>query len=78
MTLAALEQRLGHDFGDPTLLRRAMCHRSWVAEHAGEVSNERLEFLGDAVLNFAVADLLYCEFPRAAEGELTRYRTTLD
>jgi ribonuclease-3 len=77
LTLAALEQRLGHDFGDPTLLRRAMCHRSWVAEHAGEVSNERLEFLGDAVLGWVVADLVFNHFADLAEGALTDLRKSV-
>jgi len=77
VTLAALEQRLGHDFGDPTLLRRAMCHRSWVAEHDGEDSNERLEFLGDAVLGWVVADLVFKRFGDLAEGALTDLRKSV-
>lgn len=77
MTLAALEQRLGHDFADPSLLRRALCHRSWVAEHDGEVSNERLEFLGDAVLGWAVADLVFRNFADLAEGALTDLRKSV-
>jgi ribonuclease III len=64
--------RLGYRIRDDVLLGAALTHRS-----AGGSHNERLEFLGDAVLNFAVADLLYREFPKAAEGELTRYRATL-
>lgn len=76
MTLAALEQRLGHDFADPTLLRRALCHRSWVAEH-DEVSNERLEFLGDAVLGWAIADLVFGRFADLAEGALTDLRKSV-
>lgn len=77
MTLAALEQRLGHDFRDPTLLRRAMCHRSWVAEHDEEDSNERLEFLGDAVLGWIVADLVFKRFGDLAEGALTDLRKSV-
>lgn len=77
MTLGALEQRLGHDFGDPALLRRAMCHRSWVAEHDGEVSNERLEFLGDAVLGWVIADLVFDNFADLAEGALTDLRKSV-
>jgi ribonuclease-3 len=77
LTLGALAQRLGHDFGDPTLLRRAMCHRSWVAEHDGEVSNERLEFLGDAVLGWVVADLVFRNFADLAEGALTDLRKSV-
>lgn len=77
MTLAAFEQRLGHAFGDPMLLRRAMCHRSWVAEHEGELSNERLEFLGDAVLGWVVADLVFKRFADLAEGALTDLRKSV-
>ncbi len=64
--------RLGHRCADAALVTAALTHRS-----AGGSHNERLEFLGDAVLNFAVADLLYREFPKAPEGELTRYRAAL-
>jgi ribonuclease-3 len=77
LTLGALEQRLGHDFGDPTLLRRALCHRSWVAEHDGEVSNERLEFLGDAVLGWVIADIAFHQFDALAEGVLTDIRKSV-
>ena len=77
MALAALEQRLGHDFVDPGLLRRAMCHRSWVAEHSGSISNERLEFLGDAVLGWVVADLAFRRFADLAEGKLTDLRKSV-
>ncbi len=77
MTLGALEQRLGHAFRDPTLLRRAMCHRSWVAEHDGEISNERLEFLGDAVLGWVVADLSFHRFADLSEGALTDLRKSV-
>jgi len=48
--LTALADRIGHQFADESLLRRALAHRSWCAETPGTVSNERLEFLGDAVL----------------------------
>lgn len=64
--------RLGYQFQDPALLRQALTHRSHSAPH-----NERLEFLGDAVLNCAVAALLYERFPRLAEGELSRLRANL-
>ena len=77
MTLAALEQRLGHDFADPTLLRRALCHRSWVSEHEGDASNDRLEFLGDAVLGWVVADLVFRNFADLAEGALTDLRKSV-
>lgn len=68
----ALQQRLGHRFKDPDLLVRALTHRSHGVEH-----NERLEFLGDAVLNLAVSDLLYTHFASSPEGDLTRVRAHL-
>jgi ribonuclease-3 len=70
--LDALQQRLGHRFSQPRLLSRALTHRSGSAEH-----NERLEFLGDAVLNLAVSGLLYERFSGSDEGDLTRVRAHL-
>lgn len=63
---------LGHAFADATLLQRALTHRS-----AGHHNNERLEFLGDALLNLFVAELVYESHPRATEGEMTRLRAAL-
>jgi ribonuclease-3 len=63
---------LDHDFRDPQLLQTALTHRS-----AGRANNERLEFLGDAVLGLVVAEILHARFPRASEGELTRMRAAL-
>ena len=70
--LTALQQRLGWQFSRPALLQRALTHRSAGAEH-----NERLEFLGDAVLGLLVAEALHARHPRASEGELTRLRAAL-
>jgi len=67
-----LQARLGYASRDSTLIEAALTHRS-----AGGENNERLEFLGDGVLNCVIADLLYREFPRADEGELSRLRATL-
>ena len=64
-----LEARLGHPFGEPGLLVRALTHRS-----AGTRNNERLEFLGDAILTFLVAEHLYDAHPDGSEGKLTRLR----
>jgi ribonuclease-3 len=64
--------RLGHRFRDAALLRAALTHSS-----AGEVDNERLEFLGDAVLTLLVAETLYARFPGANEGQLSRLRASL-
>src|SRR5438046_8796497 len=70
--LEALQKRLGHRFAEPALLLRALTHRSFGAEH-----NERLEFLGDAVLNVAVSTLLFERFAGSDEGDLTRVRAHL-
>jgi ribonuclease-3 len=70
--LDALQGRLGHRFSDPGLLGRALTHRSFGADH-----NERLEFLGDAVLNLAVSGLLFERFAGSDEGDLTRVRAHL-
>lgn len=69
---AALQSRLGHRFADEALLARALTHRSFGAEH-----NERLEFLGDAVLNLAVSRLVYDRHGASDEGDLTRVRAHL-
>lgn len=70
--LSALQGRLQHQFSDPTLLARALTHRSFSADH-----NERLEFLGDSVLNLAVADLLFERLDKLPEGDLSRIRANL-
>ncbi len=70
--LSALQDRLHHRFADPRLLARALTHRSFSADH-----NERLEFLGDSVLNLAVAALLYGRLSKLPEGELSRVRANL-
>jgi len=72
MNLEGFALRIGYRFNDPELLRRALTHRSFGAAH-----NERLEFLGDSVVNCAVALELYQKFPRLAEGELSRLRASL-
>jgi ribonuclease-3 len=75
--LEQLAERIGHEFDDLTLLGRALAHRSWCAETPGEASNERLEFLGDAVLGWAVADMAYREFGELPEGLLTDLRKSV-
>jgi ribonuclease III len=64
-------------FEDPSLLRRALAHRSWCAEVGGPPSNERLEFLGDAVLGWVVADVAYRQFGELTEGRLTDLRKSV-
>ena len=72
-----LQRSIGYEFSDVVLLRRALSHRSWIAESDDEVSNERLEFLGDAVLGWVVADLVYSEFEDWDEGVLTDLRKSV-
>src|SRR5690606_41561305 len=77
--LDSLEERLGVTFTDRSLLVRALTHRSYINENpdANEQDNERLEFLGDAVLDFVVGSYLYHRFPDMDEGELTALRAAL-
>ena len=70
-------ERLGRAFNDRGLLARAMAHRSWCAEVTGEPSNERLEFLGDAVLGLVVTDYLYRTYPDLPEGQLAQVRASV-
>ena len=69
---SALGESLGHVFQSPELLRQALTHRSYGADH-----NERLEFVGDAVLDCVIALVLYRRFPQLPEGELSRLRASL-
>lgn len=77
--LFELEQNLGTDFADKSLLQRALTHRSYLNEHPGFPfeDNERLEFLGDAVLDFVTGEYLYHRFPELSEGPLTSLRSVL-
>jgi len=75
--LETLSRRLGYDFNDLTLLRRALAHRSWCAEVGGLPSNERLEFLGDAVLGWVVAEIAYRRHGDLPEGKLTDLRKSV-
>jgi ribonuclease III len=72
-----LSARLGHCFADTSLLTLALTHRSWCAEHVGDESNERLEFLGDSVLGLAVTDHLMTLLPDAPEGHLAKVRAAV-
>ncbi|MGI2335074.1 MAG: ribonuclease III [Dehalogenimonas sp.] len=74
-----LQDRLGVRFNDPALLELALIHSSYVNETPDNrlVPNERLEFLGDAVLGVCIAERLYVDFPSETEGTLTRYRSLL-
>lgn len=70
--LERLCRKLNYYFAEPALLRHALTHRS-----AAKENNERLEFLGDSILSFLIADFLYARFPRAQEGKLSRLRAAL-
>ena len=78
--MQALETKLGYTFRRPALLENALYHSSYANEHraGGITSNERLEFLGDAVLGFVTAEYLYAKHPDLPEGDLTRIRAALD
>ncbi len=69
---ASLQRRLGYEFSDSNLLELALTHRS-----RGAVNYERLEFLGDSILGFVIANWLYLEFPDLTEGRLSRMRSSL-
>ena len=77
--LATLQQVLGVRFKDPSLLEQALVHSSYINENPGAAltSNERLEFLGDAILGFIIAEELYQRFPQFSEGEMTKLRSSL-
>lgn len=76
--LEELQNVIGHTFTNVGLLETAMTHSSWANEQAGAVEhNERLEFLGDAVLELCVSEELFSRFPTAREGDLTRMRSRL-
>ena len=77
--LTALQQTLGIIFKEPSLLEQALVHSSYINENPGlaPASNERLEFLGDAVLDMVVAAKLYQNFPQLTEGEMTKLRAVL-
>ena len=74
-----LQQTLGLTFSNPALLEQALVHSSYINENPSRTTghNERLEFLGDAVLDFIIADRLFKEFPNITEGDMTRMRAAL-
>jgi ribonuclease III len=76
---AALERRLGHTFADRALCEVALTHKSWMNEthDPSRTDNERLEFLGDAVLALSISDLLMQRYPDRPEGDLSKARATI-
>lgn len=79
MNFAPFEAKIGYTFRDSGLIEQAFTHRSYLNENRekGREHNERLEFLGDAVLELAVTEFLYAKYPDKPEGELTAYRAAL-
>ena len=75
--MADLQQVLGIQFKNPSLLEQALTHSSFVNEQQGTSSNERLEFLGDAILDLIIAEKLFHDLPDHAEGEMTQIRAIL-
>ncbi|GAB5559058.1 MAG: ribonuclease III [Synoicihabitans sp.] len=76
--VAQLQARIGHTFADPQLLDLALTHPSWLQEFPGKSdSNQRLEFLGDAVLQLSLTDQLYQRYPEEREGDLSKRRAAL-
>ncbi len=73
------ETKIGHTFKNARLIETAFTHRSYLNEHRehGREHNERLEFLGDAVLELVVTEFLYAKYPEKPEGDLTAYRAAL-
>ncbi|MEE8489753.1 MAG: ribonuclease III domain-containing protein, partial [Acidimicrobiia bacterium] len=69
-----LEGKLGYTFENPGLLRLALTHRSVSSDDPSRIDNERLEFLGDAVLQLVITDLLYKSYPHLAEGQMAKVR----
>jgi len=76
---STFEQKIGVIFHDKKVLREAFTHRSYINEvrEKGLSHNERMEFLGDAVVELSVTDFLYKKYPHATEGDLTSYRAAL-
>ena len=70
--LSVLQRKLGYEFKDLTFLDLALTHRSFKSNN-----NERLEYLGDAILSFVIAEALYLKFSKAKEGQLSRLRSLL-
>lgn len=79
MDFSTFEKNIGIEFKDKSLLKQAFVHRSYINENknSGLAHNERLEFLGDAVLELVITDFLFHEYPTEAEGVLTSYRSAL-
>ena len=76
MNLVELEQKIKYEFNNKELLKKALTHTSYAYEHNVE-SNEKLEFLGDSILQFISSEYLYMNFPKLKEGEMTKTRAAV-
>jgi len=76
VNLVELEQKIKYEFKDKELLKKALTHTSYAYERGVE-SNEKLEFLGDSILQFVSSEYLYLNFPKLKEGEMTKVRATV-
>ena len=76
-TLSECASRIGYSFSNPALLRQALIHRSWQAENNDPLTNERFEFLGDAVLGWVIADVAFHRLSDMPEGKLTDLRRSV-
>ena len=74
--MKSLEENIGYTFKDKELLRKALTHTSYAYEHKS-ASNEKLEFLGDSILEFISSDYLYSNYQNLKEGEMTKVRATV-
>ena len=73
-----LEKKIQYEFNDKSLIKQALTHSSYANEHRGNCKhNERIEFLGDAVLELAVSEYLFENYPKKNEGEMTKIRSSL-
>ena len=79
MNIEALEKKLGYTFKNKKLLTTALCHKSYINEAKDGQTNsyERLEFLGDAIVDFLVGEYLFKKFPHLSEGDMSRIRSFL-
>ena len=76
MNLEILEKEIGYKFKNILLLKKALTHTSYAYEHGVE-SNEKLEFLGDSILEFLSSKYIYNNYPKLKEGEMTKVRATV-
>jgi ribonuclease III len=77
LSIETFQENINVHFNQPDLLQQALTHRSYVNENYDADDNERLEYLGDAILGYIVADMLYRQYPGMPEGEMTRLRSAL-